>query len=245
MVMKETLEDAVILYRQDAESLLIAASPALVLGPLLVVASASGLIAGIVGPVVIALLYLGVFAACTRAAASLLGNEEPEPLMAYFGVLRRLMPLARSLGPVALVLAVGTGGGAALGHLGYPELGLALALGAAVGAVLWGSRHGYEPALLLAHRLTVEEARDVSDALPSGGVLHLFILELLVGAPLLVAALISLGLGVAIKPVFGGAVFAAAAAVWLPFAALALTGACERIVAQAEASSWQMVPARQ
>jgi hypothetical protein len=50
------------------------------------------------------------------------------------------------------------------------------------------------------------------------------------GAPLIVAGLLSWGLASAITPTFGGAVFAVALAVWLPLPAIALTSTSARLV---------------
>jgi hypothetical protein len=221
--MREILEDAVVIYRQEAESLLIAASPAVVFGPILVVVAASGLQAGLATIPLFLLLYLVTYAACVRAAASILEGAEPQFGPAYLGVLTKAPDILRAAAPPGLLLAVALGSAFFLAREGVPYLAPGAALLGIAAAVHWTARHPYEPQLILLHELGAEEARAAGLGLAERTVAGAPAFLAAVGLPLLMAALVGWGLAAVVNPTFGGVFLSAALGLWLPFAALCLT----------------------
>lgn len=221
--MREILEDAIVVYRQEAESLLIAASPAIVLGPILVVVAASGLQAGLATIPLFLLVYLVTYAACVRTAATILEGAEPQLGPAFLDVLARAPDILRAAAPPGLLLAVALGSAFFLAGEGVPYLAPGAALLGVAAAVHWTVRHPYEPQLILIHDLGAAEARAAGLALAERTVAGAPAFLTAVALPLLVAALASCGFGAAVNPTFGGVFFSAALGLWLPFAALSLT----------------------
>lgn len=235
--MRDILEDAAIIYRQEAESLLIIVAPAIVLGPILAMISASGLMPALVTVPVFLLLYLAAYAACVRAAGFVLDNQEPEPGSAYLGVLSSALEVIRAAAPGGFLLAVAWASALVLIGLGFPLLALAIGLLGTAAAFPWASRHAYDQPLILVHEVRAVEAVRVGSHFAEAFKSWTMILLAVVSLPLLAAVLLSWGLAAAVTPSFGGAVFALALALWLPFSALSLTGACARLVGAADASA--------
>lgn len=234
--MREILEDAAVVYRQEAEGLLIIVSPAIVLGPVLVVVAASGLRAGLAAIPAFLLLYLAAYAACVRAAGLVLSNQQPDPRLAYLSMLRQAQDVVRAAAPLGLLLAVVLASVFFLSDEGFHYLGLAVGLLGAAAAIHWSVRHAYEYQLILVHDLGAKDAREVGRHLAEGRVPLTVAFLTAIGLPLLAAALASWGLAAAVNPAFGGAVLASALALWLPFAALCLTDSCLRLVDRTAAS---------
>jgi hypothetical protein len=234
--MREILEDAAVVYRQEVESLLIAASPAIVLGPILVVVAASGLHAGLATIPAFLLLYLITYAVCVRTAASILNGAEPDHALAYLSVLAKAPDILRAAAPPGLLLAVAVGSALILSREGIPYLAPAIALLGAAAAIHWTVGHPYEIQLILLHELGAEEVRAFGPHLAERTVAGTPVFLAAVGFPLLMAALASWGLAAAITPAFGGALFSAALGLWLPFSALALTDPYLRAADEAVAS---------
>lgn len=234
--MREILEDAAVVYRQEVESLLIAASPAIVMGPILVVVAASRPHVGLATIPALLLLYLATYAACVRVAASILNGAEPDHGLAYLSVLARAPDLLRAAAPPGLLLAVAFGGALLLSGEGIPYLAPALVLLGVAAAIHWAVRHPYEIQLILLHELGAEDVRAFGPHLAERTVAGTPVFLAAVGLPLLMAALASWGLAAAITPAFGGTLFSAALGLWLPFAALCLTDPYLRAADEAVAS---------
>ena len=232
--MRDLLEDAVIIYRQDGESLLIVAAPAILLGPILVLIAGAGLVAALVTAPLIALVYVATYAACVRAAGLVASNAEPDALRAYLGTLDRARGVARSSAPVALLFTAVAASALALVGDGHAELGLGIVLAGGLVMGHWASRHAYEQPLILVHGLPWDEAKEVSATLERSDLVRIVSLLGVVSLPLIFAAFISWGLSEAIAPTFGAALFAAAVGLWLPFVALTVTASCERFVDEVE-----------
>lgn len=242
--MKETLEDALIVYRREVENLIFVASPAIVLGPILVlVAASSGLLSGLVAVALLALLYAIVWSACVSAAGLLHNNEEPTMLASYVWTLRRSIDVVRAAGPAIVGLMVTLEASFAVAHFGFVDLAFGLGLVAIATGVHWASRHGLEHPMVVAFGAELDEAREFSLALAERQGMRGVALFVMVALPMVLGQLLCFGLATAISPVFGAAALAAIAALWLPYSALALTGAGVRwldqaIAAPAQVSAW-------
>ena len=229
-VMRKILEDALITYRQEASNLLIFVGPAVVVGPIAALIAASGLPTALVMLPVFLLLYLATYAACVRAASSVLHNLSPDPGTAYLEVLGGASEVLRAAAPGAALLAGVAGAALVTGDLVAPLLGLAVAWLGGGGVLLWLARHAYDQPLILAHGMRMDDVARVGEQLAEGGFLWTLTLLTLVGLPLLVAGLLAWALAAAVTVPFGAAVFALAVALWLPLSAFSLTIACSRLI---------------
>ncbi len=230
--MREVLEDAAVVYRHEAESLLIVAAPAVVLGPVCVLIAASGLRAAIAIIPVMMVVYLLTYAASLRAAKLVLTSDEPDPTVVFVESLSRLPSAIIAFAPIALLLAATSASALIVSDQGYPLIAFGVGLLGAFTALAWMARHTYDLPLVLGYGIGGFEAlragRNVLAMAPSWTA-RIFVAT---GLPLIVAWLLSWGLWAALAPAFGAAVFAAFAALWLPFAALCLVGACTQIVSE-------------
>ena len=234
--MRESLEDAVIYYRREAEVLLLIASPGLVLGPILVIVASSGLAVGLATIPALVLVYIVTYAACVRAAGLVLTHQDADPIRVYLSVLRRAPDIAQASAPVGLLLATVLGAAFFMSDEGLPYLALAIGLLGLAATIHWALRHMYEHELILGHELRAKDARKTALYLVEGRTSRGVVLLAAVGLPLLAAALLTWGLAAAGEPVFGRVVFTSAIGVWLPFLAITLAGSCQRLMDEAAES---------
>jgi hypothetical protein len=221
--MREILEDAAVIYRQEVESLLISASPAILFGPILVVVAASGLTTALATIPAFLLVYLATYATCVHTAASLLSGAEPDHGLACLDTMRKAPAMLQVAAPLGILVAVALGSVYLLSRDGVPYVGPAVVLLGVAAAIHWSVRHPFEIQLVVLHKLGAEEARAVGPHMAERTVAGTPMFPAAVGLPLLVAAVAGWGLGAAVNPTFGGVFFAAALGLWLPFAALCLT----------------------
>ena len=229
-VMRKILEDALITYRQEAASLMIFVGPAVVVGPIAALIATTGLSTALAMLPVFLLLYLATYAACVRAASSVLHNLSPDPGTAYLEVLSGAPEVLRAAAPGAALLAGVAGGALVLGDLVAPLLGLAVAWLGGGCVLLWLARHAYDQPLILAHGMRTDDVARVGEQLAEDGFLWTLTLLTVIGLPLLGGGLLALGLAAVVTAPFGAAVFALAVALWLPLSAISLTIACGRLV---------------
>jgi len=237
--MREILEEAAIVCRQEVEDLLLIAAPAAVAGPILVLISTAGFTAAVVCIPIVLAIYLIVYAATVQASALMLRNMAPDPAEAYLAPLGSAVDIVRTTGPGLLFVAVLWGLALGVSNQGFSEVAFVLGIAGAAAVFVWAARHAFDLPLILVHGLDATDAQRFGaqfvgeDAIPRslsfcGGV----------ASPLLVAGLLSVALGL-MNPVFGAALFAAAFALWLPFGSLALSMACDRMVDDTVAASQQ------
>jgi hypothetical protein len=235
--MREVLEDAAIVYRSEAENLLIIAGPAVVLGPLCVLIASSGLGAALLSVPLLMTVYLLTYAVSLRAAHSVFGSEEPDPARAFLGTLHRLPSIIVASTPIVLLMATASTSALIVSDQGFSTLAFGIGLLAAFVALTWIARHAYDLPLILTYRVGGFEAlragRHVLDTAPSWTA-RVFVAT---GLPLAIGWMICWGLWAALSPAFGAAVFAALAAIWLPFAALSFVNACTRLVSEQPAET--------
>ncbi len=222
-------------YRQEAANLLMLVAPVLVAGPFIVLFAGTGLVASLAAVPLLLLLYLAAYAACVRATGLTMRNLSPDPSAAYLDALASSPDLLRVAAPGGVLLAAVTASGLIISHLGVPWLGLQVGVLGSVAFLVWWARHAYDQPLILVHEVEASEATRVGDQLAEGGLAWTATLLALVSLPLFVAGLISWLLALSVAPLFGGAVFTLALALWLPFAALSLTGASTELVGAPQA----------
>ena len=228
--MRQILEEAFITCWQEAASLGTMIAPAVLLGPIVVLIASAGLPVALVTLPFLLVVYLAAYAACVRAAGFVQRNLAPDPVLSYQDVLANAPELLRLILPGGLLLAVVTGSAFVINDQGAALVALEVAvLGAGV-FLFWWARHAYDQPLLLAYEVEAPEARRVGSLLARGGLSWTLCLVGAVSVPLLLAGLLSWGLAAAVTAPFGGAIFALALALWLPFAAFSLTAACARLV---------------
>lgn len=236
--MREILEDAVLLAWREAESLLLLVVPVIIISPVLIIVAGSGLIAGLVTVPIFVLLYLLSYALCIRGAGSLLENVAPEPLPVLLDVVTDLPSYLRIMAPAGFVLAVSAACSLVAGDQGFGLIALAIGFLGVAAAAWWQVRHAYEPALVLLHGTSADDAQEVGPYLADATRATTAPLVAAVTGPALVALLLSWGIGAATGPALGAIVLAIAVALWLPFAAAIFAVACDRLINEVD-------PARQ
>lgn len=236
------MEDAAIVYRHEAESLLIVAAPAVVLGPVCVLIAASGLQAAMISIPALIVLYLLTYATSLRAAKLVFQSDEPDPLSAFASTLAKLPAILIAFAPIGLVIATTAVASLIVANEGFPLIAFGLGLSGSLVALSWMSRHAYDLPLILAYGVdglqALQAGRNVLQTAPAW-TSRIFVAT---GVPLLATWLICWGLWAVLSPAFGAAVFAAVVALWMPFAALSFMGACTRLVSQ-DATATQPSPA--
>ena len=230
--MREILEDAAVVYRYEAENLLTVAAPAILLGPLLVLIAASGLLAAIASVPVLMAVYLLTYGASLRAAKLVFDSDEPDPARAFLESLSCLPSVIIVFAPIALIMGAAATSALIVADQGFPLAAFGVGLFGAFVALSWAARHAYDLPLILSYGVggfdALRTGKHMLDTAPSWTA-RVFVAT---GLPLIVAWLICWGLWAALSPAFGAAVFAAVVAFWLPFAALAFVSACSRLVRQ-------------
>jgi hypothetical protein len=234
--MREILEEAAIIYRQEAEDLLFIVAPAAVAGPILVLISAYSTAAAFVCIPLLLGLYFAVYAASVQASSMIMGSRSPEPGPAYMGVLARAADLLRVGLPGGLLVAATWGVAVFVSDAGWPPVALLVGIAGGAAAIAWAARHAFDIPLVVVHDMGANEAGALGGQMTSGPLTGPLTIVLAVSAPLVAVALLGLMLAFLIKPLFAGVFFSIALAAWLPFAALALTFAAERLVDQVVAS---------
>jgi hypothetical protein len=228
--MREILEDAAVLYREELESLQLVVAPALVLGPALVIVASMGLFYALATVPLFLLLYLLTYAAGVHAADDVLHNNEPRPLPTYLIVLERAPELVRLGAPAAVLLAGLVGAALVVSDAGFPLVALLFGLVAAVMVGAWLSKHAYDTPLVMAQGLSAEDVSRIDDTFSREEQTRALALAGAVALPLALVGLVCWGLGAALVPLAGAGIFVIGLALWLPFAALAITQACARLV---------------
>ena len=224
-----TLEDAAIVYRHEARNLLIITGPAVVLGPLCVLIASSVLAAALLIVPLLMAIYLLTYAVSLRAAHLVSHGDSPDPVRAFLGTLPRLPAIVMASTPIALLLVAVSTSALIVSDQGFPSLAFGVGLLGAFIALAWMARHAYDLPLIMAYDVGAFEAiragRNVLDKAP-WWTARVFAAS---GLPLMIGWLICWGLWAALAPTFGAAVFAALAAVWIPFAALSFVTARTRL----------------
>ena len=228
--MREILEDAAVIYRQEVEGFLAAVTPAAVLGPLLLIVASRGVTAALATIPFFLLLFLLTYAVCLESASAILRNHGYQDGGRYLRLLRRLPDIIVAAAPAGLLLAAVSASGVVLGDQGFAYLSLVVALLGIVATAHWALRHSFALPLVVSYDLRGRDALDASAQLADDLPQETRSLVATVSLPLVVAGLLGAGLAAVSVPLAGAAVFLLALAAWLPFSALALTGACVRLL---------------
>lgn len=228
--MRQLLDDVLIVYRQEADSLLTIVAPAAILGPVLVIIAAASPTAAFASVPVLLLLYLATYATCVRAAGAMLRNLSPEPGRSFLDVvLSGPAVLIVAIVPF-LLLTVVMCGALFVAEAGFAPIGAGMGLIGLAAAVQWVTQHPYDYSLLLAFDVGTDEAVRAGSQLAVVARRETLLLLGAVAAPLAALALVSLWAGIVLGQPAGAGIFLVALALWLPFPAIALTFGCDRLV---------------
>jgi len=238
--MREILEDSFLIYREELENLFGLLLPAVIVGPVGLMIAASGMNASLAMIPVLLLLYLGTSAACLHWAGYQ-ANHMRSPGRTWWTLLREAPNIIVSTAPVALVLVVVSVCGLFLADQGFDYLAWLAAIAGTVATCHWLSGHAYELPLVMAFDASSRQARALSGQLDYKERRATLRLLAVIGAPMYAVALLGVWLALAIHPIVGAAVFLLAGTLWLPFAALCLVTACDRILREAELAARQPV----
>jgi len=231
MGMREIFEEAVLVYRQEADSLLAIVTPTAVLAlVLLILATMSLTFALAVLPIFI-LLFLATYSMCLQWAGGIATTRHfGRGRSAWLELLLRAPAILIAAAPGCLLALLVAGSAVVVGHEGFWYLAVADGiLGVAAGSQ-WITRHAYDQVLVIVYegggRSAVDAGQELAEVTGdwTGRVI------LLTLAPLILVAVLCAGISLVLVPLAGAAVFLLALTVWMPFAALVLVGACQRVM---------------
>jgi hypothetical protein len=123
-----------------------------------------------------------------------------------------------------------TGSAVVAGDAGFWYLSIAVGLLGLIAGSQWFAKHAYDQAIVIVFAAGARDAIDAGARLTEDG--HEWTMRLigLLLLPLVVVGAVCVLLGMMLAPLAGAAIFVLALAVWLPFAALVLTNACQRLM---------------
>jgi hypothetical protein len=229
--MRELFEDAVLVYRQEADSLLAIVTVTAVVSLLLLIVSAMGLTLALAAIPAFILLYLGTYAVCLQWAGTMSTSRTfGRGRQAWLELLARAPSILFAAGPGCLLALLVTASAVVAAHEGFWYLSVMDGvLGLAAGAQ-WFTRHAYDEALVVVFEAGARDAIEAGERLIDSAHEWTARLVALLALPLIVAGLICVALGVMLAPLAGAAIFVLALAAWLPFASLLVTSACQRLM---------------
>jgi hypothetical protein len=229
--MRELFEDAVLVYRQEADSVLTVVGVTAVLSLILLLLSAMSMTFALTAVPLFVLMYLATYALCLQWA----GSTSTSRTFGYgtkpwLEVLARGPSILYAAGP-ACVLAVLVAGSAVIaGHEGFWYLSIADGLLGLAAGLQWLIRHAYDEPLVVVFDVGARDAIDAGSRLTESDPEWTIRVLAWLFAPLIVVGAICVGLGMLLAPLAAAAVFVLALTAWLPFAALVLAGACQRLL---------------
>jgi len=232
--MRSIIEDAVIIYKQELESLQILVIPAILLGPILAMVAATNLTLALVTTPAFLLVYGVCYAASVRGAGMLLNNRDPSPGAVYSGVLAKSIDVWLAGAPLALLAAGLAVAGLVASDLGDAFLAPIFAIAGGACVLVWASRHALDLPLILVYGLGAHDATHVGNVIARRSEPQRLALLTMVAAPVALAALLGWGAGAWLAPVVGAGIFLIALALWLPFAAVAMTVHTSQLVETAD-----------
>jgi hypothetical protein len=231
MGMREIFEDAVLVYRQEADSLLSIVTPTAVLALVLLIVSTISLTAALAILPVFVLLYLATYSACLQWAGTITTSRSfGRGRASWLALLVRTPSIIVTAGPACLLTLLVAGSAIVVGHEGFWYLAIADGLVGVAAGAHWMTRHAYDQPLVIVFeaggRAAVEAGGQLTELAREWTARLVGLLSL----PLVIVAVLCAGLSVLLAPLAGAAVFLLALTVWLPFAALVLTGGCQRLM---------------
>jgi hypothetical protein len=122
------------------------------------------------------------------------------------------------------------GSAAIAGHEGFWYLSIADGLLGLAAGLQWLVRHAYDEPLVVVFDAGARDAIEAGERLAGADPEWTIRIVAWLIAPLLVVAAICVGLGLLMAPLAGAAVFVLALTAWIPFAALVLTRAAQRLL---------------
>ncbi len=118
--MRELFEDAVLVYRQEADSLLTIVTATAVLSLILLLVSAMGLTLALAAVPAFILLYLATYSLCLQWAGTMSTSRAPgRGRQAWLELLARAPSILFAAGPGCLLALLVTGSAVVAGHEGF------------------------------------------------------------------------------------------------------------------------------
>jgi hypothetical protein len=230
--MREILEDAALIYRQEADTVLTLVAPLAVVSlVLLIVVSFGGLAPGVTALAGLVLAYALGYAASLHWAGSIattrmFGRGRP----AWVEVLLRGPQALLVLGP-ACVLAVFAGSVAlVVAREGFWYLSAGIGGIAAAAAAPWVFRHAYDLPLVVLYEASSRDALDAGARLSDETRDWTARLVLLTSIPLALGAAVAGLIALPLGPVAGAAIFLIVVSAWMPYWALVMASACAKVL---------------
>jgi hypothetical protein len=229
--MRELFEDAVLVYRQEADSLLTVVGVTAILSLLLLIFAAMSLPFALAAIPLFVLMYLAAYGLCLQWA----GTTSTSRTFGYgrkpwLELLARAPSILYAAGPACVLAVLVAGSAAIVGHEGLWYLAIADGLLGLAAGLQWLVRHAYDEPLVVVFDAGARDAIEAGERMTAadpewtirvvGGLM----------APLVAVGAVCVALGLFMAPLAGAAVFVLALTAWLPFAALVLTSACQRVL---------------
>jgi uncharacterized protein YceK len=180
---------------------------------------------------VFVLLFLATYSGCLQWAATITTSRSfGRGGKSWLELLVRTPSIAVAVGPACLLALLVAGSAIVVGHEGFWYLAVADGLVGAAAGAHWFTRHAYDQPLVIVFDAGGRAAVEAGGRLTE--VAHEWTVRLvtLLSLPLIAMVVVCAGLGMLLAPLAGAAVFLLALTVWLPFAALVLTGGCQRLM---------------
>lgn len=229
--MRELLEDAVLVYRQEADSLLPIVSVTAVLSLILLVFSAVSVTLALVVIPLFVILYLASFSFCVQWAGTFsTSRTRGRGHKPWLELVVRIPAIARAAAPGCMLAVLIAGSAVIAGDAGFWYLSIAVGvLGLAAGSQ-WLVKHAYDSALVIVFDAGASDAIEAGARLTADSPEWNARLLTLMFSPLFAAGAFCVLLGWLLAPLAGAAIFVLSLSAWLPFAALVLTNACQRLM---------------
>ncbi len=229
--MRELFEDAMLVYRQEADNLLTIVTVTAVISLILLIASAMSLTLSLAAIPLFIVLYLVTFSLCLQWAGfmstSRTAGRGDKP---WLDLLARAPSILYAAGPGCLLALLVASSAAVAGDAGFWYLSIAVGVLGLFAGVQWFAKHAYDGAIVIVFDAGARDAIDAGARLAEDW--HEWTMRLigLLSLPLVVTGAVCVLLGMTLAPLAGAAIFVLALAVWLPFAALILASACQRLM---------------
>ncbi len=229
--MRDLLEDAILVYRQEADGLLSIVTVTAVLSLILLVMSAMSMTLALVALPIFIILYLASFSWSVQWAGTFSTSRTSDRgQKPWLDLLARAPSIAYTAAPGCLLALLIAGSAIIAGDAGFWYLSIAVGiLGLAAGAQ-WFAKHAYDEALVIVFEARASDAVEAGSRLTEASAEWNARLLGLTCAPLFIVAIPCVVLAWWLAPLAGAALFVLALSAWLPFAALVLTNACQRLM---------------
>jgi hypothetical protein len=229
--MRYLFEDALLVYRQEADSLLTVIAVTAVSSLVLLIGAALSLTFALASIPLFITLYLFAFCVCLQWSGTMATSRpSTRGWNAWLELVQKGPAVIYAAGPGCVLVMLVTASGVVAADAGFWYLAFPVgALGLFAGAQ-WMLRHVYDVVLIVLFDARAQDAIDIGGQMTDGAYEWSSRVTALVSLPLAAAGTLAIFIGFWLAPLAGAALFVLVLAAWLPFCALVLTNACQRLL---------------